>query len=98
MAIIGNKTIDGATELVGGLLKMYREELDKAWLKADGSLSVTIGLAFKPSETTINGIDVEAKIKFVTDQVKDSASRTIDEKQEELFKVVDIPIQVESEK
>ena len=87
MATIGNKTIEGASELVSGLLRTYRTELDKAYMKAEGTLSVSIGLTFKPAET-LNGIDIEAKIKFVTDQVKDTVGRTVDERQEDLFKLV----------
>ena len=75
MSIIGQKTIEGATELVGGLLRTYRTELDQAYMTAEGTLSVSIGLTFKPAKT-LNGIDIEAKIKFVTDQVKGRAGRT----------------------
>lgn len=95
MNTIGNKTIEGATDLVGGLLRTYRTELDKAYLKAESALSVSIGLTFKPAET-LTGIDIEAKIKFVTEQVKDSAGRVVDEAQMELFdKIKDGSITVE---
>ena len=56
-------------------------------IQAEGTLSVSIGLTFKPAET-LTGTDIEAKIKFVTDQVKDSAGRVVDERQEDLFKLV----------
>ena len=87
MSTIGNKTIEGASELVSGLLRTYRTELDKAYMKAEGALSVSISLTFKPAET-LTGTDIEAKIKFVTDQVKDSAGRVVDERQEELFQSI----------
>lgn len=87
MSTIGNKTIEGASELVSGLLRTYRTELDKAYMKSEGALSVSIGLTFKPAET-LTGTDIEAKIKFVTDQVKDSAGRVVDERQEELFQSI----------
>ena len=62
MNTIGNKTIEGASELVSGLLHTYRTELDKAYMKAEGTLSVSIGLTFKPAETLRNGYRGKDKV------------------------------------
>lgn len=79
---ITSKTINRASEQIGGILRMYRTEIDKAFLKADDALTVSLGLKFKPQ----NGkMEIETSIKFVTDQVKDSAKTLFDEAQEELF-------------
>jgi len=73
---INNKTIEKASELLDATLKMYRPDIDKAFLKADDALSVSLGLKFKPS----NGkMEIEASIKFVTDQVSDKFKTLFDE-------------------
>jgi hypothetical protein len=79
---ISNKTIEKASELLDATLKTYRLDIDKAFLKADDALSVSLGLKFKPS----NGkMEIETSIKFVTDQVSDKFKTLFDENQEELF-------------
>lgn len=89
MHTIGPKTIEAAEQLIGGLLRMYREKIDKAYLKAEKSLVVAAKIKFSPSDNQ-SGIDVDASINFVTDQIKDSLNRTIDENQGELFNVKEI--------
>jgi len=81
---IGPKTIDKATELIGAMLKIHRADIDKAFLKTDGVLTVSLGVKFKPSEAQ-GEIEIESTIKFVTDQVKDSAMVIFNENQGELF-------------
>lgn len=79
---ISGKTIDKASELLAGTLKTYQLDLDKAFLKAEDALSVSLGLKFKPN----NGrMEIETSIKFVTDQVSDKFKTLFDENQEELF-------------
>ena len=79
---ISIKTIDKASELLAATLKTYRLDLDKAFLKADDMLSVSLGLKFKPN----NGqMEIETSIKFVTDQVSDKFKTLFNENQDELF-------------
>lgn len=40
---ITSKTINRASEQIGGILRMYRTEIDKAFLKADDALTVSLG-------------------------------------------------------
>jgi len=75
---IGNKTIEKATELLGGLLNSYQNELDKAYLKSDDTLAVSLTLKISPDQ---HGNKLKADIKFVADQVKDSANGHADEDQ-----------------
>jgi len=84
MHTVGPKTIEAAEQLIGGLLRMYREKIDKAYLKADKSLTIAAKIKFSPSDNQ-SGIDVDASINFVTDQIKDSLGRTVNENQGLLF-------------
>ena len=80
---IGKDTIGIASGLIKTLLTMYKEELQAAYMKEDGSLSVALSLKFKPSDD--GGVEVDAGINFITSRVKDNISRSVVEGQEELF-------------
>ena len=80
---IGKDTIETANGLIKTLLTMYKEELQAAYMKEDGSLSVALSLKFKPSD--VGGVEVDAGINFITSRVKDNISRSVVEGQEELF-------------
>lgn len=82
------KTIVRSTEILGGVLRIYREKIDAAFLKADGALTVSLGLRFKPVE---GKMEIKTSIKFVTDQVNDSFETLFDENQAELFAKDDEP-------
>jgi len=81
---IGPKTIEKATEMLGGMLRIYQEDIDKAFLRADNALTVALGLKFKSGERR-GEVEIETAIKFVTDQVKDSVAILFNENQGELF-------------
>lgn len=83
MPTIGPKTIDAAGEALTALLKMYRDKIDKAYLKADGALTLDLKAKFKAAD---NGdMEVETSINFVTDRIKNTVSRTVNENQGDLF-------------
>ena len=81
--IVGRQTIETATDLVGSLLSMHQDDIDKAFLSAEGQFSISLKIIMKPSDN--GGIDVDAGISFVTDRVKDSVMRNVQEGQEGLF-------------
>lgn len=83
---ISQKTIERAIETVAASLRIYREKIDGAFLKADGALTVSLGLRFKPVE---GKMEIKTSIKFVTDQVNDSFETLFDEHQDELFATLD---------
>lgn len=74
-----------AGEEVTALLNMYREDIDKAYLKKEGALTVPMSLKFKPGSETSDDLEVEVKINFVPEKISDSIMRIVNEKQGELF-------------
>lgn len=80
---ISVKTIDRAAEQIKGILHTYRAEIDEAFVKSEGGLTISLGLKFEPSEGKIK---ITTPIKFVSDQIKDSFETVYDEAQEELFR------------
>jgi hypothetical protein len=86
MSNIGKKTIENAADMLKSTLEIYREKIDRAYLKAgDSALSVSLKLKFKDSDTQIGAIDVSCDIDFVTDRIKNLFKRTVNENAEELF-------------
>ncbi len=82
MSNITEKVVSEATEMLGNILRIYREKIDKAYLKEDGALSIALGLKFKPAD---GDIEVETSINFVTDRIKNAFHRTVREAQDDLF-------------
>lgn len=79
---ITQKIMDRATEQIKGVLDTYRAQIDEAFLQAEDSLTISLGLTFKPAGEKIKII---TPIKFVTDQVSDKFETVFDERQDELF-------------
>ena len=84
---ISLKVTQTAGEMLTDLLKSYHEKIDKAYLKSDGTLTVDLKAKFKPGEN--DSIEVEVGINFVTDRIKNTFSRLVNENQEGLFEIVD---------
>lgn len=84
---ISLKVTQTAGEMLTDLLKRYHEKIDKAYLKSDGALTVDLKAKFKPGEN--DSIEVEVGINFVTDRIKNTFSRLVNENQEGLFEIVD---------
>lgn len=73
--IINDKVVEGASETVESLLRLYKPKLNEALLKED-PLTVTLSMKFK---CTDGDVVVETNMNFVLDRVKTSASRRIQE-------------------
>jgi hypothetical protein len=83
---VSPKTIERSIEILGGVLRIYREKIDAAFLKADGAMTVSLGIRYKP----VGGkMGIKTSIKFITDQVNDSFETEFDENQADLFAKVD---------
>ena len=83
---VSQKRIERTIEIMGGVLRIYREKIAQAFLKAEGAMTVNLGVRYKPVE---GKMEIEASIKFVTDQVNDSFETMFDENQADLFAKVD---------
>lgn len=79
---VSQKTIERSIEILGGVLRIYREKIDAAFLKAEGAMTVNLGVRYKPVE---GKMEIKTSIKFVTDQVNDSFETMFDENQDLLF-------------
>jgi hypothetical protein len=80
---IGKEILEAATRLAGSLLLKHKDEIDKAYLKAENALKIDLGVTFKPAE---NGeVKVAVGIGFVTDRVKDDISGQMKEGQMDMF-------------
>ena len=84
--IIGKKTIENAAEMVSAQLHEYQKEINEAYLACDDALTVSVPIKFKPENSATR---IETSIKFYTGQIKDSAVRHVDEKQQDLFEQQD---------
>lgn len=83
--IINEKVLEGASETVESLLRLYKPKLNEALLKED-PLTVALSMKFR---CTDGDVVVETNMNFVLDRVKTSASRRIQE---------DLPLQLEAKK
>lgn len=72
-------------EKVGDLLKGYKEDIGKAYLKVEDGKALTVGLnvKLKPNPTG-PGIKVEAGISLITERVKDVATCIVNSDQKDL--------------
>jgi hypothetical protein len=69
-----------AGEEVTAILNMYKDEIQKAYLKKEGTLVVPFTIKFKQGESS-DSLEVEAYINFTPDKIKDSVLRLINESQ-----------------
>lgn len=80
---IKEKTIEESLNLMKDLMISHLVELNKAYVKAEKTLAISMGMKFEPDSK--DKTKIEASINFVTDRVKDSATAMIDENQMKLF-------------
>lgn len=85
MATINTQTLEEAGRMVGQLLVMYHEYLDRAYLKADKGITIPLSVKFAPGELSSNAISIETKINFSPDRIKDSLEKDYDPTQGILF-------------
>lgn len=83
MSNISEDVLTQTGEMVTGMMKIYQEKIDKAYLKAEKTLVIDIKAKFKAAEG--DHVEVETSINFVTDRIKTSFVRVINEKQDGLF-------------
>ncbi len=76
MKSIGADTNKAAGEEIEALLNMHHDEIEKAYLRAEKSLTVPLKVKFSPMDDS-ESIEVEAFIDFVPEKIKDSVTRTI---------------------
>jgi hypothetical protein len=84
MSNITEKVIEQASDMLGNILKTYRQKIDVAYLK-DDPLTVNLAVKFEASRETVGDVDLTVSINFVTDRIKTSFERTVTETQDELF-------------
>ena len=83
MSGITIKVVETAGDMLSKMLRIYQDKLDRAYLRSDRALTVDLKTTFKPAD---NGdMEVDTSINFVTDRIKNKFSRTVTEKQDELF-------------
>jgi len=75
--------IEQIGEMTKKILCDYRERIERAYLKADGDL--TIKMSHKLSGGDASKIKVVTSIAFVEDQVKDDTTYIVDPNQFDLF-------------
>lgn len=79
------KVLEEAEDMLGKMLLKYHDGLDKAYMKADGPLTIDLKVKFSVNDS--GDMEVETAINFVTDRIKNSFKRTIRESQEGLFDI-----------
>ena len=85
---IGEKVLGKAREMIGRLIDQNRSEIDQAYMRAESSLSVSIGLKFMPSKK-MDFVGIETSINFVADRIKDFLEAEISETQPNLFETIE---------
>lgn len=83
MAHVGKKVRQVILAQVEGLLKQHEKAIDEGYHMEEGSF--TINLPVQLSESKSGGINVNTKINFVKERIKDSATTEVDEQQPSLF-------------
>ncbi len=84
MPTIGQKTVEAVSDKIRMLLSEHKEDLDKAWLKCDKTLTVPISLKFKDGPGS-GDMEYNVSLDIITDRVKTSGSGVVNERQDELF-------------
>ena len=64
--------------MVGSLLDSYAEQIDRAYLNSDESLTVSIALKISPDD---HGNKLKATISFTADKIQDYLENIVDEDQ-----------------
>jgi hypothetical protein len=82
--VIGTMVLKQTKRLIGVLIDRYQADINASFLKADGTLPVSIKTVYKTSIGD-RGIEVEVSINFTADRIKDSIKGTILEGQQGLF-------------
>lgn len=84
--MIGKKTMDEIKKSVGELLDVHQGDIDSAYIKSDGGLSLSLGVNISPVAPGVHM--VRTAISFVASRIKDQIECKVNEDQEPLFKAV----------
>lgn len=76
--MIGAKTIESIVADVREVLIRNRENIDKAYLKAESSLDISIKVKIKPNEKSPTELSTLAKISFTLEKVEDERSNIVE--------------------
>lgn len=79
--MIGPKTLSVMSEMITGLLNGHTNEINQAYLNAEGKFSISLGIGVSEAK---EGVKLETSMSFVSDRVKDKSIRVVDERQMEL--------------
>jgi hypothetical protein len=85
---IGQRIIETATDQIRALMVENGPELDKAYLKAEGPLTITCTIKLKSDEDSPGNVEVDTGISFVLEKVKANMTSSVNESQMELFEAV----------
>ena len=77
---IGFVTIQQAKAEVCALIDQYADEIDKAYVKAGGSLNVVLGVKLEGTKMA-GEVKLTASINFVESRIKDAVEVLVHEKQ-----------------
>ena len=95
MAGIGEKTVERIKEDLGDLIASYRTAIDGAYLAQKENLKVSLSVDLSPGKTP-DEIIIESSISFATGKIKDKINSTVDERQGNLFDVLEKDPNVDS--
>ncbi len=82
--MIGPKIAGEIKTMLGNLIDSSLLNLDSAFLKSEGGISLSLGVKIKPCGETI--VEVETSINFVEDRVKKTLSKKVSESLSTPFK------------
>ena len=88
MAVIGDKTIERIKDHIGALCEAYIAQIDEAYLNAENDLKVNFTAHLTPGKA-VDDIIVETGISFVAARVKDHIEDVVNERQGNLFEVLE---------
>lgn len=79
MPTIGQKTVEAVSDKIRMLLVEHKNDLDKAWLKCEKTLSIPISLKFKGGPGS-GDMEYSVSLEIITDRVKTSGSGVVNER------------------
>lgn len=78
IASIGQGTLDTAQRMIGMMLSAHKTEIEQAWLKTDGPLTINLSLKLSNKDEDESTIKIDTGISFTLEKIKDSISGSYD--------------------
>jgi hypothetical protein len=83
---IGEKTLRKGGEMLTNALITHQKKINEAFANGeDTEVKIGMSLSIKPSNKGDAAFNLKADVKFVTEQINDSFSASIDELQTDMF-------------